>query len=114
MTDTLETAAACGLALSPRRRDEPRLKSAPANAGSAAFADLVASWYPLTYALNNLNRCLGMPDAYPFVLPSAAVEKLAFVHAVIAVQGLKPAEDPVDLPAERSDRTDPAPSPTAV
>ena len=40
----------------------------------------MASWYPLTYVLNNLNRGLGLPDGYPFVLSAPAVEKLRFVH----------------------------------
>ena len=35
---------------------------------TAAFDRLMASWFPLTYVLNNLNRGLGLPDAYPFVL----------------------------------------------
>ena len=70
MTDTLETAAACGLAIRPRRSDEPALKHAPTRAGSpsASFDRLIDSWFPVTYVLNNLNRGLGLPDAYPFVL----------------------------------------------
>jgi hypothetical protein len=44
----------------------------------------MASWFPLTYVLNNLNRGLGVPDAYPFVLSQSALEKLRFVHDVIA------------------------------
>jgi len=85
MTDTLETAAACGVSIRPRRRDEPALKQVPAAAGSpdAAFDRLMASWFPLTYVLNNLNRGLGLPDGYPFVLSEPAIEKLRFVHAVI-------------------------------
>jgi hypothetical protein len=86
MTDTLETAAACGVSIKPRRRDEPALPRVPATAGSpdAAFDRLMASWFPLTYVLNNLNRGLGVPDAYPFVLSAPAIEKLRFVHDVIA------------------------------
>ena len=86
LTDTLETAAACGVSIRPRRRDEPALARVPAAAGSpdAAFDWLMASWYPLTYVLNNLNRGLGVPDAYPFVLSQPAIEKLRFVHDVIA------------------------------
>ena len=34
MTDTLETAAACGVSLRPRRADEPALKKVPASAGT--------------------------------------------------------------------------------
>ncbi|NOT45375.1 MAG: hypothetical protein HOP14_12300, partial [Acidobacteria bacterium] len=39
---------------------------------------------PLTYAVNSLNRGLGLADAYPFVLPPAAVDKLRFVHDLVA------------------------------
>lgn len=81
LTDTLETAAACGVSLRPRRRDEPTLPNVPA---SGTFERLIASWHPITYMLNNLNRGLGMADAYPFVLPPPAVEKLRFVHDTIA------------------------------
>jgi hypothetical protein len=34
--------------------------------------------------LNNLNRGMGLPDAYPFVLSAPAIEKLRFIHDVIA------------------------------
>jgi hypothetical protein len=38
---------------------------------------------PLTVALNSLNRSMGLPDLYPFVLPAPAIDKLHFVHEVI-------------------------------
>ena len=87
MTDTLETAAACGISIRPGRRDEPTLASVPATAGTLAspFDRLIASWFPVTYLLNNLNRGLGIPDGYPFVLPPAAVDKLRFVHDTIGL-----------------------------
>jgi hypothetical protein len=34
--------------------------------------------------LNNLNRGLGLSDGYPFVLSTPAIDKLRFVHDVIA------------------------------
>ena len=85
MTDTLETAAACGVSLRPRRADEPSL---PRGAGrrrapDGSFDRLLDSWFPLTYVLNNLNRGLGLADAYPFVLSPPAVEKLRFVHETV-------------------------------
>jgi hypothetical protein len=83
MVDTLETAAACGVSLRPRRRDEPRLPIPPAGTPAAGFDALLESWFPLTYALNNLNRGLGLPDAYPFVLSAPAIDKLRFVHEVV-------------------------------
>ena len=105
MTDTLETAAACGVSIRPRRRDEPALARVPAAAGSpdAAFDRLMASWFPLTYVLNNLNRGLGVPDAYPFVLSQPAIEKLRFVHDVIAASAATaPPTEPAASTAHRA------------
>jgi hypothetical protein len=84
MVDTLETAAACGLSLRPLRPDEPALHAGPeAIAGLTSFKHLIDRWFPITYVLNNLNRGLGLPDGYPFVLSSPAIEKLRFVHETI-------------------------------
>ncbi len=87
MTDTLETAAACGVSLTPaaRRRTIPE-KGAGARPAhrSSPFDRLIDSWYPLTYMLNSLNRGMGLADAYPFVLPAPAVQKLRVVHEIIA------------------------------
>ncbi len=85
MVDALETAAACGVSLHPRRGDEPTLAVVPDLVCDAikSFDDLVAGWYPLTYMLNTLNRGLGHPDAYPFVLSALVVDKLRFVHTVV-------------------------------
>ena len=83
MYDTLETAAACGIMLKPKRRDEPTLKSPPPAPSATEFARMIEHWFPLTYALNSLNRGLGQADAYPFVLSPSAIAKLQFVHEVI-------------------------------
>lgn len=85
MVDTLQTASACGLTLRPRRQDEPTMKAAPnpLDARPDRFADLMANWFPLTYVLNNLNRGMGLPDGYPFVLADPAIEKLRFVHDTV-------------------------------
>jgi hypothetical protein len=63
------------------------LPQVPETIGTLAtsFDRLMASWYPLTYLLNNLNRGLGNPDAYPFVLSPPAVDKLRFVHETVAL-----------------------------
>jgi len=83
MFDTLETASACGVSLRPKRRDEPSLSKVADTSRTIAFDRLLDSWYPLTYMLNNLNRGLGLPDAYPFVLSTPALDKLHFVHDVV-------------------------------
>src|SRR6185295_3152587 len=86
MVDTLETARSFGLALRPR----PASEDAPAQPPVAvrrldphSFDDLVRGWLPLTIAMNSLNRSMGLPDPYPFVLGEPALEKLRFVHTVI-------------------------------
>lgn len=85
MTDALETAAAVGLSLQPRRKDEPAM-SAPVNPLAPRAPDfdrMVGQWSSLTYVLNNLNRGLGLPDSYPFVLSGPVVDKLRFIHDTI-------------------------------
>jgi hypothetical protein len=86
LTDTLETAAACGVTLRPPRPGDPELRAVPdpVEGDPGSFDELIAGWYPLTYLLNNLNRGLGLPDGYPFVLSAPAVEKLRFVHETVA------------------------------
>jgi len=86
MTDTLETAVECGLSLWPKRADEPALKPDIAVVGErhASFDQMIERWFPLTYVLNNLNRGMGLQDAYPFVLSTPALDKLRFVHEVVS------------------------------
>jgi hypothetical protein len=85
MMDTLETAVDSGLQLRPWRSDDPALTrlSPDITLGQVPFERLLDRWFPLTYILNNLNRGLGLPDAYPFVLSPPTIEKLAFVHRVV-------------------------------
>ena len=47
------------------------------------FDDLIGAWFPLTGALNSLNRSMGMKDAYPFVLTAPVLDKLRFVHRLV-------------------------------
>jgi hypothetical protein len=86
MVDSLETAAACGLKLEPRRKDEPVLEAPPSTeaARTQPFDQLIENWLSLTYALNNLSRSLGQPDSYPFMLSPPAIAKLRFVHDTLA------------------------------
>ena len=60
----------------------PGVKLAYVNADGAYLLQ-PARWFPLTYVLNSLNRGMGLADAYPFVLSTAAVDKLRFVHETI-------------------------------
>jgi hypothetical protein len=84
MVDTVETAAACGVSLQPRRSDEPSLRRMPTVAPEdTTFEQLIDSWFPVTYVLNELNRGLGLSDPYPFVWSAPAIDKLRFVHDIV-------------------------------
>jgi hypothetical protein len=87
MADALETAAACGLTLRPARGDEPKLPAYTDGRAAENFERMVADWRTLTYVLNNLNRGMGLPDAYPFALSDGAVGKLRFVWETIKNAG---------------------------
>jgi hypothetical protein len=86
VVDTLETARAFGLKISPRIRKEQEL-SAEVDFDPYRSPDietLMRAWLPLTFAVNSLNRSMGQPDLYPFVLSPLAVQKLGFVREVVA------------------------------
>jgi hypothetical protein len=85
--DTLEMAAACGLILNPARQDEPQL--AARDTQVETFEHKMQDWLALTYVLNNLNRGLGQPDSYPFVLSQTVVGKLKFVWETVQAAGAK-------------------------
>ncbi|MDR5818680.1 putative zinc-binding metallopeptidase [Caballeronia sp. LZ033] len=86
MVDTVGTASACGIKIESRDLTAPYSIDRPASR-LPSFESLIEQWCPLTYAMNSLNRSLGMPDPYPFTLAPAAVKKLEFVHYVIDTAG---------------------------
>ncbi len=85
MVDTLEMASALGLKISPRadRSGELTAKVAFNPYRSTDIAALMEAWVPLTVAVNSLNRSMGVPDLYPFVLSKAVERKLAFIQALV-------------------------------
>jgi hypothetical protein len=85
MVDALETAHAFGLAIGFALPEQTGA-SAPAPFDpycAGDIDDLIAAWVPVTVALNGLNRSLGQPDIYPFVLSNTVIEKLNFIHHLI-------------------------------
>ncbi|MCA1799444.1 MAG: putative zinc-binding peptidase [Xanthomonadaceae bacterium] len=94
MTDALETALAVGLtARNQRGQAVPQADPESVEFSGAAvrrdFNEMLSNWLSLTVALNSINRSLGLGDAYPFALSSAAADKLRFVHRVIS-RGISP------------------------
>ncbi|MCL6705847.1 putative zinc-binding peptidase [Pseudomonas sp. R2.Fl] len=92
MTDGLETALSFGLRIDADGMREGDAVLDPYRAPRAE--DLVRHWVPVTIALNSINRSMGQPDVYPFVLSAAVVEKLEFVHRL--VQHAARADRPAD------------------
>ncbi|MBX9819500.1 MAG: putative zinc-binding peptidase [Afipia birgiae] len=93
IVDTLETAHAFGLAVRPRIRDADDI-SAEMNFDPHRSRDvmqLIDAWLPLAFAVNSLNRSMGQPDLYPFILSSAAIEKLGFIHDLAHARDRMPA-----------------------
>jgi hypothetical protein len=86
--DTLETAAAFGVSVRPKvAKRESLAASINFDPHHAALDRILEAWFPLTFAVNSINRSMGLPDLYPFVLSPGVVVKLAFVHRLIVATG---------------------------
>jgi len=93
VVDTLETANAFGLRVRLNISRGPDL-SAEINFDPHQENDLnrlITAWLPLTFAVNSMNRSMGQPDLYPFVLSPAVIGKLAFIHERIHASTKGPA-----------------------
>jgi hypothetical protein len=78
IVSTLDTASSLPLSLDERAQRtlvDPYLEK--------DFEALLSSWAPVAYTMNELNRSMGLGDAYPFELSQAVRGKLHFVHMVI-------------------------------
>ncbi|MDO7844968.1 putative zinc-binding peptidase [Hymenobacter sp. M29] len=83
--DTLQTAHAFGLAVNPEGAGDAQLLRATISEEpyeQADFNRLMEQWLPLTFAMNSLNRSMGQPDSYPFIIRPEVVRKMAFIHQV--------------------------------
>ncbi|MBC6993409.1 putative zinc-binding peptidase [Neolewinella lacunae] len=87
LLDTLETAHAFGLSTQPRL-PKPETLTAVADFDPYLEPDMdriIDACIPITFAVNSLNRGMGRPDLYPFVLFPAVRAKLRFVHELVGV-----------------------------
>ena len=77
----LETANAFGLRAAAESRQARRPSTAVDFDPHTANMDrIIESWLPLTFAVNSINRSMGIADLYPFVLTPAVIVKLVFIH----------------------------------
>lgn len=83
--DTLDTAFAFGLKIIAHRgKDTPMMQQFDKDPYNAQdLNEILDKWTPLTIAVNNLNRSMGQPDLYPFVINKKLIIKLYMVHTII-------------------------------
>ncbi len=94
--DTIEMARSFGVRVSPRLDDTGALHAEidvnPYRVGD--IQRIVDDWLPLTFALNSINRCMGQPDLYPFILTPPVITKLGFIHDLVHGAGAAAPVDP--------------------
>ncbi|HBF31212.1 putative zinc-binding metallopeptidase [Rhizobium sp.] len=78
ISDSLETAQCYGITNTPVSKDQLH--------GINSFDSMINAWVPLTVSVNALNRAMGQPDLYPFILSKPVVDKLRFIHNLIHQQ----------------------------
>jgi hypothetical protein len=88
--DTLEVANDFGLVGKSVRLDPNDLaRKSWLSSQQSTFEGIIGAWAELTIALNSINRCMGLPDTYPFILSPAIINKLGFVFVVISTESAK-------------------------
>ncbi|MDB6060814.1 MAG: hypothetical protein JWM78_917 [Verrucomicrobiaceae bacterium] len=83
MLDTLETSQAFELALGT---SIPSVGLPTEQRDTNTIDILLKDWMRLAVGINALNRSMGMPDPYPFVLNNSVQKKLQWIHEVIVTQ----------------------------
>lgn len=83
--DTLETASSFGVSIHPKIADDSLLIHEEIKVDPHSiqdFNEIIGLWLPLTFALNSLNRSMGLHDLYPFLISAKVIDKLSFIHKV--------------------------------
>jgi hypothetical protein len=85
IVDTLEMVAASGMVVNPRIDKTgdfaAKVNFEPYHAKS--IDQIVDAWLPYVFAMNNINRAMGLRDLYPFVLSTPVIAKLGFIHDLV-------------------------------
>lgn len=86
LTDTMETAHALGVSLDPSVASDRHRISMVADVDPYEpldFEIFLNQAVALTFAVNSLNRSMGQPDLYPFILNDPVRQKLTFIHELM-------------------------------
>jgi len=76
MVDTLQTAAEDAVSVGATRMSNPF-------ADEATFDSMLEDWRAVTGVVNDLNRSLGLDDAYPFGMSRGTVVKLRYICRLV-------------------------------
>ena len=60
-------------------QNQPDGSTPPAPPPATPFDAVLQRWLVLAEAVNQINRCMGLRDLYPFVIPAPVLDKLDFV-----------------------------------
>jgi hypothetical protein len=95
MMDTLETAYSFGIRINPAElRNEPGIKASILKDpyDIPEFDRIIKLWLPLSFAVNSLNRSMGHPDFYPFIISPPVIKKLEFIHDLCFINSKRNAD----------------------
>ncbi|GAB2769053.1 putative zinc-binding peptidase [Rhabdobacter roseus] len=99
LMDTLETAFTFGIHVGPQEIEASAEMKAAIKKDPYTVLDferIVRMWLPLTFAVNSLNRSMGHPDFYPFIITPAIIQKLRFIHELCLTHAVRtPLPDPL-------------------
>ncbi len=96
IVDTLETGRAMGISMRRSDGSNAAVDFDPYRSNDAPR--LIETWLDLAFAVNNLNRSMGQPDLYPFVLSAKVADKIGFIQNL--VQSFRAAAIPQPAPVE--------------
>lgn len=82
IVDAVQTAIAWGLRLDGPSTTRPN--AVDPSAPMAAQALVLQHWLPVAQFLNAMNRSIGVPDSYPFLIPPPVLAKLGTVQLLLA------------------------------
>lgn len=85
LIDTMETAYHFGLDIEPELRNAEHMyaKATFDPYETQDFKQILDYSIPLFFAMNSINRSMGISDLYPFVISDSVVQKLKFIHDLV-------------------------------
>ena len=80
----VESAYFFGLNVKPRgKKNELKAKASFDPYTIEDFDIIINTCVPLSFAVNSINRAMGVPDVYPFTITQPVIEKLKFIHRLL-------------------------------